>query len=164
MEFIKVATIPEAVSLLNPPAEQYSANGPSTLIDGVKGSQAFSDGKWLGFHEVDMVATVDMGETTELKSVRLSFLEDIGAYIFLPKALQVQVSSDGNTFRNIERKTLGVPDEGRPGKTYTYKIDIPAGNNVRYIRIIANSVGRCPDWHPGKGDKAWVFSDEIIVE
>jgi hypothetical protein len=27
----------------------------------------------------------------------------------------------------------------------------------------AKNIGVCPDWHPGKGEKAWIFVDEIIV-
>jgi hypothetical protein len=34
---------------------------------------------------------------------------------------------------------------------------------VKYIKIIATPVGKLPAWHPGKGDKAWIFIDEILV-
>ncbi|MCX6169376.1 MAG: hypothetical protein NTX65_08550 [Ignavibacteriales bacterium] len=35
---------------------------------------------------------------------------------------------------------------------------------IRYIKVIAKNVGRCPAWHPGAGGKSWIFVDEIIVE
>jgi len=32
----------------------------------------------------------------------------------------------------------------------------------RYLKIIAQNIGVCPEWHPGAGGKAWVFVDEIV--
>ena len=29
---------------------------------------------------------------------------------------------------------------------------------------VAENRGRCPDWHPGAGEKAWIFADEITIE
>jgi hexosaminidase len=34
---------------------------------------------------------------------------------------------------------------------------------ARYVRVTAKSVGLCPPWHPGRGQNAWLFVDEIIV-
>ena len=34
---------------------------------------------------------------------------------------------------------------------------------VNYIKIIGNPVAKLPAWHPGKGDKAWIFVDEVLV-
>ena len=35
---------------------------------------------------------------------------------------------------------------------------------LRYVRVTARNVGVCPAWHPGAGGKAWMFSDEIVIE
>jgi len=163
VDFIKVTTMPSSIKLVNQPSERYSGNGPGTLIDGLKGSAAFGDGKWLGFHQVNYTATVDMGKAMTINRVRLSFLEDIGAYIFQPKKVQVQVSKDGTNFRTTSTELIPVPTKSRAGKIYTYKMEINA-ESVRYIRVMATSMGTCPDWHPGAGDKAWIFTDEIVVE
>ncbi|MBI3189190.1 MAG: hypothetical protein HYZ33_00935 [Ignavibacteriales bacterium] len=32
---------------------------------------------------------------------------------------------------------------------------------ARFVRVQAKNVGRCPEWHKGKGEKAWLFVDEI---
>jgi hypothetical protein len=40
----------------------------------------------------------------------------------------------------------------------------PESMTVRYIRIVAKNRGVCPKWHPGKGDRAWLFADEVVVE
>jgi len=35
---------------------------------------------------------------------------------------------------------------------------------VRYIRVAARSVRACPLWHKGAGGKAWIFTDEIVID
>jgi hypothetical protein len=34
---------------------------------------------------------------------------------------------------------------------------------VNYIKIIGNPVAKLPSWHQGKGEKAWIFVDEVLV-
>ena len=46
-------------------------------------------------------------------------------------------------------------------KMFTTKVD---SVKARYIRVIAKNIGQCPSWHPGAGQKAWIFADEIIIE
>jgi len=36
--------------------------------------------------------------------------------------------------------------------------------NVKFVRVTAKNIGKCPEWHIGAGGKAWIFSDELIVE
>jgi len=38
------------------------------------------------------------------------------------------------------------------------------GLKIRYIMFKAASSKVCPQGHPGEGEKAWLFADEIIVE
>jgi hypothetical protein len=34
---------------------------------------------------------------------------------------------------------------------------------LKYIKLVAVSVAKLPQWHPGKGDKGWIFTDEVFV-
>jgi hypothetical protein len=36
--------------------------------------------------------------------------------------------------------------------------------NVRFLRVVLKNISLCPGWHPGAGEKAWLFVDEIVVE
>jgi hypothetical protein len=54
------------------------------LIDGIKGSvQISSMVRWQGFLEVDMHATIDLGEMTNVNRVTANFMRDQGSWIFL---------------------------------------------------------------------------------
>ena len=35
---------------------------------------------------------------------------------------------------------------------------------AHYVKIIAENVNKCPEWHKGAGGKAWLFVDEIVIE
>jgi len=37
------------------------------------------------------------------------------------------------------------------------------GVNARYVRVKAVNMGKCPQWHKGAGNKAWLFADEISI-
>ena len=34
---------------------------------------------------------------------------------------------------------------------------------AKFIKFEIENLKKCPDWHPGKGGKAWLFLDEIYV-
>jgi hypothetical protein len=44
------------------------------------------------------------------------------------------------------------------------ELDIRKKMKARYVRMVAKSIGKCPDWHVGAGEKAWIFCDEIVIE
>jgi len=41
------------------------------------------------------------------------------------------------------------------------KIEI-APSVYKVYKVVAKNVQKLPSWHPGKGDKAWIFIDEIF--
>ena len=41
---------------------------------------------------------------------------------------------------------------------------LPRGSTARYVRFEATSFGKIPDWHPGHGDSAFIFVDELLLD
>ena len=152
------------IVLANPCSRQYPGAGENTLIDGVRGTLDHADGAWQGFEGVDLVARIDLGEAARIRNVTVSFLQNEPAWIFLPKDVEISVSSDGKTFDTISR--VNVPLKGFDPAPHVREVrsEAPIPNPVRYIRVIGRNVGVCPSWHPGAGGKAWLFADEIVVE
>jgi hypothetical protein len=35
---------------------------------------------------------------------------------------------------------------------------------ARYVAVRVARYGPLPDWHPGHGEEAWFFTDEIVVD
>jgi alpha-L-fucosidase len=155
-------SVGKAVTLTDPPSDKYKGDGPQTLTDGVFGSNEYSDGKWLGFEQKDFGAVVDLGQSTMVKKISLSYLAAPAAWIFAPVEINYAVSEDGKTFRavgSIKKDPTNWKDEKGVNK---FSKDL-AGVNARYVKVAAKNMGTCPDDHAGKGGKAWLFVDEISI-
>ncbi|NVO20618.1 MAG: chitobiase/beta-hexosaminidase C-terminal domain-containing protein [Bacteroidetes bacterium] len=154
-----------AVSYQNPYSERYTAGGMYGLVDGVEGSVAFNDGAWQGFEGTDLDVVVDLGELTLARKISVHFLADTNSWIFAPKHVEIRTSQNGFNYDAGTRydnmgALAGAPGEGK--QVITLKSSLM--KNIRYIRVRAVNIGVCPPGHPGAGEKAWLFVDEIEVE
>jgi hexosaminidase len=156
----RVPNVDGSVSLGSAYSAKYAGIGPGTVIDGIRGSYDFTDGNWQGFEGVDFTATLDLGRSRTLSMVWAGFLQQQGGWIFMPESVEYAVSDNGKEFRSvgIVTNTLNEKDEGTVIRDFTAKF---TKTNARYIRINATNRKLCPSWHPGAGEKAWIFVDEV---
>jgi uncharacterized membrane protein len=153
----------DSVINLLPPDEQYKGDGTKTLIDLIKGEATnFKSGKWLGFRKNKMETLLLFTAPVNVKSVTLSTLVDIGGYIMPPVSIQVWGGNETNRLKLLNRITPQQPNVIQPGYLKAFELSF-APVTVKYLKIIAVPVSKLPAWHPGKGDKGWVFADEIFV-
>jgi len=161
VELSRITTF-KAIEFSTPFSEKYTAQGPLTLGNGKTGSPDFFDMEWLGWEGEDFEALIDMGQTVSVKQLTAGFLNNIQSWIFLPVQVEFYVSEDGTTYRmagTVENE-MPVRNEEKFRKDFILPHDGP----VRYIKVRAESIKTCPDWHPGAGEKAWLFIDEITIE
>lgn len=146
----------------SPYSKYYPANGPATLVDGIRGTKDIGK-QWHAFNGTDMVATVDLGQVTTAGSITLGCLQNYGQWIFFPQWVKFEVSADGKQFAEIStvNNTIPISDKAPQTKDFTSRFD---PRSFRYARITAKNLGQCPKGHPGEGQGAWLFCDEIIVE
>lgn len=143
-------------------SQKFSANGVNSLLDNERGSQSFSDGKWLGFESVDFEVVVDLGNVKSIKKAGIGSLQNQNSWIFFPKNIEISLSEDGKKY--FSKTVLNSdPSSMKESKTKDFMADYDNAL-ARYIKIKATNVGVCPDWHTGAGGDAWLFVDEIIVE
>jgi predicted alpha-1,2-mannosidase len=152
------------VDLESVPNPQYTAGGPLALIDGLRGDPNWRTGGWLGFQYADFRATVDLGTVRPVRRAGASFLQEQRSWIWMPAEVVVSISTDGAKFREVARLTADVAPDA-PGIAKRDVVSkLPDGSTARYVRIDAKSYGTIPDWHPGKGDGAFIFIDEILID
>jgi hexosaminidase len=142
-------------------SKRYAANGPSTLTDGCRAHALAFGSDWLGYLGNDADILIDLGRETEISNVNIGFLFNPGSWIFLPTDVEIELSSDGIHF---------TPAGGMRPELLTIRepvvIDynhVGINTSARYLRIVAKNRGTCPEDHPGAGQKAWIFLDEIMV-
>jgi len=161
-EFIRIVNDRDA-SLLYPPANQYSGNGPSTLVDGLSGTNDYRVGGWLGFEKVNLEAVVDLRSERELHRFAAGFLQDENSWIFMPTQVEYLVSTDGKNYLSIGVIKNEIPFD-RKG-TILNSFNLQTGPvKARFVKVIATSRGTCPEGHKGYPNPCWIFSDEITID
>jgi hexosaminidase len=141
----------------------YAAGGRLALVDGLRGSDRFADGRWQGYQGQDLNVVLDLQTPTEISSVTLGCLQDSYSWILLPSQVQFWVSDDGAQFTLAK----ALPDTVDPRAEGTILHDFTAQFDhlkTRYLKVIAKNRGKLPAWHHAAGGDAFIFADEIIVE
>ena len=150
------------LTLLTSYSPQYTGGGDDALIDGRRGRNDWRLGAWQGYEGNDLIGMVDLGRVKEISTVSLGCLQDENSWIFFPVSVEVSTSPDGESFDPPVR-IAGPISPREPGSIIH---DFSArfnGRQARYVRFEAKNIGVCPDWHKGKGGKAWLFVDEIAI-
>ncbi len=160
-EFVKSVPV-GTLSLQTAYSHQYTGGGDNALIDGLRGAQDFRLGTWQGYEQNDLIAIVDLGKPRAINRIALGCLQDNNSWIFFPSNVEFSFSDDGKVFHS----TLNIKNDVSPKQEGAIVKEFGQQTNVRarYIRIQANNMGVCPDWHKGAGGKAWLFVDEILVD
>lgn len=155
--------VPQKMELLTAPDKKYAANGAMTLYDGELGGEIFSDRTWLGFHDTDAVIKIDLGENKPIHSVTIGTLQNQNDWIFLPQYISVAVSDDGEIFKEAITLNNGWKQSEKNGYK-EIKAVLPQNRNGRYIKLLIKNNEKLPDWHDSKGNPAWIFLDDVMVE
>lgn len=152
------------IRLMSPYDERYPGDGPDNLINGIRATTRFRDGHWQGFEGIDFEAVIDLERIQPVRRAGIGFLQNHEPWIFLPRFIEIALSENGSEY-HVDKQIGGYsPEDGyqiNMVKDYAaFFQNVPA----RFIRIRAKNIGVCPDWHHGAGGKAWLFTDEIMVE
>jgi len=143
---------------------QYTARGDEGLIDGIRGSKTdFRTGDWQGFEGVNLDMVIDLGKSRKITRVTTGFLQDENAWIFYPTKMQVEISDNGKDFTPAGEVACTVAPTEKGVLQQDFSLELK-GKKARYVRVVGVSLGKCPDWHKGKGYGCWVFADEVLVE
>ena len=152
-----------SITLQKPYSSQYTGGGDFALIDGIRGTTNWSGGGWQGYWGTDFVAVVDLGATQTISKVSAGFLQDMGSWIWMPRRVEVELSTDGRTFGPAVSMVNDVPAK-RGGVVTKDFVQSITPQQARYVRVRAINFGKIPQWHPGSGGDAWIFVDEILIQ
>lgn len=143
---------------------KYPGGGIYGLMNGQKGGQNFLDGNWQGFHGQDMEVTLEIDNLKQIDSIIVNFYEGTAHWIFLPDQVEFQVAGADKMFQSIHSTQLEQPTGHTDERMVTLSVPVSIVSQPRFVKVIAKNAGVCPDWHPGKGGKTWIFVDEIEVK
>jgi hexosaminidase len=145
----------------NSVSRYYMADGPNSLTDGVRGT--FEVGKyWHGFAGRDLVATIDLGKLSPVQTITLGCLQHYRDWIMMPQWVSFEVSEDGDQFTEVAKLLNDVSLQDQASVIKDFTASFPE-RKARFIRVTAKKLDALPKGHPGEGQPAWIFADEIIV-
>lgn len=143
----------------------YTAGGARGLTDGIMATLDFRDGRWQGYQVSEALeVTLDLGEQQEITTCSSNFYQYNNAWIFAPTQVEYFISDDGLAFRSIgsANPSHAPKEKGKFIDSMTLELDDPV--NARFVKLMANSIGPCPDWHDAAGSPSWLFVDEFYVD
>jgi hypothetical protein len=152
-----------AIKLLSKYSPQYTGGGDLAMIDGVRGSLNFVDGAWQGYDGQDLVAVVDLGGMQKISKLGAGFLQEVESWIWMPRRVDFELSTDGTNFVPALSLTNDVSDS-EYGAIVKDFVETIKPQQARFVRMTAHNYGKLPAWHPGAGGDSWIFVDEIIIQ
>ncbi|MFU8842170.1 MAG: alkaline phosphatase family protein [Bacteroidales bacterium] len=152
-----------SIELTHPPSLRYAGKGPFALADQEIGSYDFRDGRWLGFEGVDLHASIMLNEMTDVSEVMIGYMNNPDSWIFAPEHISVMGSVDGQNYINLGAlDEAQISSQSRKGRNrVTIRLQ---PSKLRYLKVYMANAGVCPRGHPGEGEPAWLFVDEIMVQ
>ncbi|HOV36312.1 MAG TPA: glycoside hydrolase family 20 protein [Dysgonamonadaceae bacterium] len=149
------------IQLLTTPANNYSFTGASMLVDGLFGNENYRTGKWLGFQKNDLIAVIDLLRPTSISKAQIRTNVVTGDWIFDASEIRIESSNDGTNFTPVKSEKYNDSHSDNYSEIITHTMQFDPVT-ARYFRItVQPSV--MPDWHPGKGNRAYIFVDEIVL-
>ena len=146
----------------NKPHHRYPGGSEFALTDGYLGSLEFSDESWMGFHGEDLEVLIDLEEDKAIHEVEISFLVNQASWIFGPERVELFAGDDPSQLTAVDLQEFNSAQKDLDISKKIYHCS--KGTSARYLSVIARNTGTCPDWHPGHGENAWLFADEIVIK
>lgn len=154
---------PDECILLSQPNDKYTGKASLTFLDGKRGVISnISDPNWIGYR-TPMKLLFSYKEPKVVKKISFCYGVQIQAYILPPTGISIWGSNDNKNFTLLSKHNPGPIDKTKLNFIGSEVAHILLkGEAYRYIKIEADNLQRLPLWHPGKGEKAWLFVDEIF--
>ena len=158
---VRTLALGKPVTFAKPASPEYASG--DALVDGVEGSADFRDGRWAGWNDNDLDATIDLQQATAIHSIDIGFLQDTGSRILAPKQVTFLASTDGRhwTSLQVEQPEADLTDT----KPTLYRIAFKAATplTARYVRVTASRYSVVPASIPDGAGNTWLFADEIGI-
>ena len=161
--FFKSTYTPDTLILLTEPDIKYRAKAGKTLIDKEKSELSSNSYKWLGYRNDPFVAMMEFPQAVDATTITISLLKDLPGFIFPPSKVEIWGGENKNDMNELSRIVPKQPDSiGGPRENLVITASFKT-QKIRYVKFVLQPVQSLPKWHPGKGQKGWVFVDEIFV-
>ena len=147
----------------HPAADQkYEGEGLNTLLDNKGGLPAFTSNTWLGFRQDTVVISIKPDQKRKIHAVLFDLLQDQGHWIFFPETVKAFRTNKQNGQMTELGELKLIPEKGKDiivSRPFLirFKKKVKTDTVILHLYILKN----IPAWHPGKGERSWIFIDEV---
>lgn len=141
----------------------YSGGGTSALTDGKIGSTDFRDGLWQATQGGDMEVIIELEKETTVSYISTNWYHYVNAWIFRPEKVTFYCSNDGVHY-SVIHTTVSEKEMNRSAQMIISHANHFNPVKCKFIKMKAENIGKCPEWHNAPGEPAWLFCDEIVVK
>lgn len=152
---------PDSIRMINEADLQYKGQGVITLTDLVKGTPGNLKANWLGYRDNSFKIGAYFSKGEDIQQILLSTVESIDGYVMPAKKIIIKGGDSPQSMKLLKTIVPEQPKEKRRRQLIPFVIPLDK-KQYRYFEIEAFPVNVLPKWHPGKGDKGWVFVDEVF--
>ncbi|MFT5885671.1 MAG: putative membrane protein [Arcticibacterium sp.] len=151
---------PDSAWLIKPAHKDYPGKGAGTVIDGKQGDKDnFKDLTWLGFLGENAEIVFERNLNDKYKGLTVSYLKSAGSSIMPPAEIQLWAGNREGDLTLIHSKKPKLLTEN--GSVSFNAESFSLKEQYKFYEIICKPLTRLPSWHTRKGDKSWVFIDEV---
>lgn len=154
VQCIKNNSIIKSIDGTNP-SSPYNKGGLSSLYDNLPGTPSPKDG-WLGFRKDTLEWKIQFSKKLKPEKLHIGLMRSQGSWIFYPEKIELN-SFKGKKLGHREFSADPLVDE-------TNIFSFPIKKKINGLIVRVQNYSSLPDWHPGKGNKPWLFIDEIAIE
>lgn len=160
-EFYQSKHKPDSIAFVIAPSEKYKGEGPKTLIDDQLGNFDIQNGKWIGYQD-NMALILYFNKPMPVQSISLHLMKKISSHILPPEEIEIWGGTDEKKLRLLHTIKNKMPAKDEPDSFFKIdsKLNTPL---ISCIKITGKNFKKLPEWHSGKGQPAWVFIDEILL-
>lgn len=150
------------ITFLSPDTTKLPENACQMLTDGVRGSHDYAY-NWLAFPGQNLEVIIDLEEVKKVRRIESAYYQYAYWLRILPKKVDYYVSEDGKIFEQVGQVLNTLPIDHYGGQQRDFISEFEP-REARYVKVVAETIGNTPAWHPGGGRPAHMLIDEIVVE
>ena len=141
----------------------YTFDGANLLVDGLfGGSSNYKTGKWIGYKKNDLVAVIDMLEPTSISKAEIRNAVVTGDWIFDASEISLESSNNDSIFTAVSSQSYVDAHKEHWSDIVTHNLTFNPVT-ARYFRIKVKPT-MVPEWHEAKGQRGYIFVDEIKLD